>query len=358
MAVNSGTSGLHIACLAAGLKGGDTGITSPITFVASANCMLYCGGMPVFADIDPNTYNVTPEEIEKKISSRTRVVIPVHFAGQSCDMEKIYRVVKDAENRFEHKIFIIEDASHALGSGYRETRVGSCVFSDMAVMSFHPVKHITTAEGGVVLTNDKELCKRLQRFRSHGITSTFDEFVYVQNALDDIDVDGKSSINPWYYEQIDLGFNYRITDIQCTLGTSQLTRIEDFKRRRQEIVDRYNAAFSGADFITTPFEAPDCRSNFHLYVLRFDFENIGMSRARFMTALRQRGIQTQVHYIPVHTQPFYQRNHKTEWGDCPRAEAYYKQCLSIPLYPAMTHGDVDKVIAVIRELVGSAGLGW
>ncbi len=350
VAVNSGTSGLHIACMAAGLKAGDEGITSPITFVASANCMVYCGVTPVFADIDPNTYNISPTAIEKKITDRTRVVIPVHFAGQSCDMAAISRIVKDAENRFGHKIYIIEDASHALGSEYNGSKVGACAFSDMTVMSFHPVKHITTAEGGVVLTQDERLYQLIRRFRSHGITSSPEEFVYRNAAFENPDLGVQAPKNPWYYEQIDLGYNYRITDIQCTLGVSQIEKIAYFKKRRRSIVERYNTAFEGFDAITRPFEAPGCHSNFHLYVLLFDFEKLGLTRARFMTELKRHGIQTQVHYIPVHTQPYFQRHYQTGWGDCPAAERYYSQCLSIPLYPAMTDADVEQVIDRIRRL--------
>jgi len=349
-AVNSGTSGLHIACMAAGLDPGQEGITSPITFVASANSIVYCGGKPIFADIESNTYNISPNEIEKKITAKTRVIIPVHFAGQSCNMESIKRIVQKAEKRFGHKIFIVEDASHALGSMYQRTRVGSCAFSDMTVMSFHPVKHITTAEGGVVLTNDKTLFNKLLRFRSHGITSNPEEFVYFRQAKDKSKSDMRILINPWYYEQVDLGYNYRITDLQCTLGLSQLRRIEEFRKRRREIVNEYGGAFKGIESITIPFESTDCDSNFHLYVLLFDYEKIGASRAQIMTSLKRQGIQTQVHYIPVHTQPFYQRNFKTQWGDCPRAEAYYRHCLSIPLYPAMTESNVTRVIQEIKQL--------
>ena len=355
VAINSGTSGLHIACLAAGVKAGDEGITSPITFVASANCLVYCGAKPVFADIDPDTYTISPEDLSSKITSKTRVVIPVHFAGQSCDMEKIFTIVKEAENRFGHKISIIEDASHALGSKFKNSKVGAGAFSDMTVMSFHPVKHITTAEGGVVLTNDASLNQKLRRFRSHGITSSPEEFIYRGNAVEIYD--SEEIFNPWYYEQIDLGYNYRITDIQCTLGLSQLRRIETFKMRRKRIVDRYNRAFRNIDTIRLPFESRDCKSNFHLYVLQIDFKQIEISRARFMIALKNRGIQTQVHYIPVHTQPYFQRNFGTGWGHCPHAEAYYERCLSIPLYPAMTDEDVEEVITVIRELSRGDGRG-
>lgn len=353
VAANSGTSALHISCLAAGVQDGDEVITSPITFVASANCAVYCGAKPVFADIDEKTYNISPREIEKNITKKTKVIISVHFAGQSCDMEAISSVVKTAEKKYGRKIYIIEDASHALGSLYKNTRTGSCAFSDMTVMSFHPVKHITTGEGGAVLTNDSALYKRLKRFRSHGITSSPEDFINKDLSLQD----SRSTVHeppPWYYEQIDLGYNYRITDIQCALGISQMKRLDEFRRRRREIVNRYNEAFSNIEAVRIPFESGDCGTNFHLYVLLFDFEQIGIDRAGFMRKLKERGIQTQVHYIPVHTQPYYQKKLKTKWGDCPNAEAYYKRCLSIPLFPAMTGNDVEKVITEIKELVESS----
>lgn len=338
VAVNSGTSALHIACLAAGIGEGDEAITSPNTFVASANCVVYCGGTPVFADIDPKTYNLSPEEIERKITPKTKAVIPVHFAGHSCEMEKIHAVVKAAERKHGHKIYMIEDASHALGSLYQGRQVGSCVFSDMAVLSFHPVKHITTGEGGAVLTNDTSLNKKLRRLRSHGITSAPPEFVLE-----------KGSTSPWYYEMIELGYNYRITDIQCALGLSQMRKLSGFLKRRREIVHHYNERFKNIEALRTPYESPDCYSNFHLYVLLFDFEKIGTDRSKLMIDLKGRGIQTQVHYIPVYSQPFYQQRFGTRWGDCPQAESYYKQCLSIPLFPAMTDGDVDNVINEILK---------
>lgn len=351
VACNSGTSALHMACLAAGVGLGDEVITSPITFVASANCAVYCGATPVFADIEPRTYNISPEEIENKITRKTRAIIPVHFAGQSCDMESIKVVVRSAEKKFGGKIYIIEDASHALGSIYKGKKVGSCAFSDMTVMSFHPVKHITTGEGGVVFTNDQFLAKRLKHFRSHGITNDPNDFVNRELAYQPQE-DGTPRIaNPWYYEQTCLGYNYRITDIQCALGISQLKKLNDFILRRREIVNRYNIAFKDIPHITVPLEDKNCPSNFHLYVLLFDFQSMGVHRARFMIELKARGIQTQVHYIPVHLQPFYQQNYHTKQGDCPRAEAYYEKCLSIPLYPAMTDEDVERVIYEIKEMV-------
>ncbi len=348
VAVNSGTAALHIACLAAGIGSGDEVITSPNTFVASANCAVYCGATPVFADIDPNTYNLTPETIKGKITENTKAVIAVHFAGQSCEMEAIRQMIHNAEKKYGHKIVIIEDACHALGSFYKEKKVGACAFSDMTVMSFHPVKHITTGEGGVVLSNDENLHNSLCRFRSHGITSDSNDFVYPHSAFSEQIPTVK---NPWYYEQQTLGFNYRITDMQCALGLAQLKKLGIFRNRRREIVDIYNRAFGRNDKIQIPFEAVECDSNFHLYVLRIDFDKIGLDRAHLMLELKKRGIQTQVHYIPVHLQPFFQNRFGTGKGDCPNAEAYYRQCLSIPLYPAMNDNDINKVTYEIENIL-------
>lgn len=353
VAVNSGTSALHIACLAAGIGPKDEVITSPNTFVASANCVAYCGGKPVFADIDPRTYNISARGIEKKINKHTKAVIPVHFAGQSCDMEAIKDVVVFNEKKYGHRIYIVEDACHALGSYYKKTRVGSCAFSDMAVMSFHPVKHITTAEGGAVLTNNKEFQQKMIRFRSHGITGDPDEFFYKDNAFEEFQGQSRKRLRRnWYYEQSFLGYNYRITDIQCALGISQFNKIDKFRKRRSQIVDRYNEAFKNVAEITIPFEEDFCDSNFHLYVLQFDFEKIGITRPEIIMVLKEKGIQTQVHYIPVYTQPFYRQTFQTHWGDCPNAEDYYKKCLSIPLHPAITDKEVDKIILNIKESIG------
>jgi UDP-4-amino-4,6-dideoxy-N-acetyl-beta-L-altrosamine transaminase/dTDP-4-dehydrorhamnose reductase len=350
VAVNSGTSALHIACLVADVRNGDEVITSPITFVASANCAVYCNAKPIFADIDLKTYNIDPEEIKKKITIKTKAVIPVHLAGQSCDMEVIYKIIKEMEMEFNTKICIIEDACHALGSYYNQKKVGSCTFSDMTVMSFHPVKHITTGEGGAVFTNNEFLYKKLKLLRSHGITSNPKEFISGdrKNLYDYSN--SQSLLNPWYYEQIILGYNYRITDIQTTLGISQLKKIDNVRKRRRKIINMYNQAFCKMNYIQIPFESDKCDSNFHLYILLFDFNHLGITRTQLMFKLKKLGIQTQVHYIPVHTQPFYQRNFGTSWGDCPRAEAYYQKCLSIPLYPAMTDNDVKKVINKIEDI--------
>jgi len=342
--VSSGTAALHIACLAAGLKEKDEFITSPNTFVASANCGVYCGARPVFADIREDTYNIDPEEIKEKITPKTKAVIPVHFAGQICDMGKIKSIIQAKQAEYKEKIFIIEDASHALGSVYKGSKAGSCIYSDMTVMSFHPVKHITTGEGGVVFTNDDRLYKKLKLLRSHGITNNEDELVYKKQAY------GPSGINPWYYEQQALGFNYRITDIQCALGISQLKKIDYCLRRRRKIFGVYNKAFADNKFITLPFESPECFTNWHLYVLQIDFDKLGEDRADIIRRLKDKGIGTQVHYIPVHTQPFYRKHFGTNWKDCPRAEAYYQRCLSIPIFPAMMDKDVDTVISAMRDL--------
>jgi UDP-4-amino-4,6-dideoxy-N-acetyl-beta-L-altrosamine transaminase/dTDP-4-dehydrorhamnose reductase len=352
VACNSGTSGLHIACMAAGVGPGDEVVTSPVTFVASANCAVYCGAKPVFADIDSQTYNMSPVELEKKITGKTRAVIPVHFAGQSCDMESIKNIVTQAEKKYGRKIFIIEDACHALGSEYKGTKVGSCRYADMAVTSFHPVKHITTGEGGAVFTADKMLDGKLRKLRSHGITSNPSEFLNYDIAFQSVGETNHSSVNPWYYEQVTLGYNYRITDIQCALGLSQLKKLEAFKKRRRELVNFYNKSFSGLENIKTPYEAGDCLSNFHLYVLLFEFEEIGMSRAALMKRLKEKNIQTQVHYIPVHLQSFYRKNFGTTWGHFPKAESYYTKCLSIPLHPSLSDDDAGRVVDEIIKLTG------
>ncbi len=349
-ALNSATSALHAACLAAGVRKGDEVITSPNTFVASANCAVYCGATPVFADIDPETYNISHREIAKKITARTRAVIPVHFAGQSCDMEAIRNVVRRKEKIFGRKIHIIEDASHALGSMYKGTPVGSCRFSDMTVFSFHPVKHITTAEGGCVLTRDKGLYRQVCYFRSHGITGFPEELVHKKDGFEE--VRGKGSMKkPWYYEQIHLGYNYRTTDLQCALGISQLSKLEMFKKRRREIVAQYNRSFEGMPRVVVPREKPDSASNFHLYVLLVDFASLGRTRTEVMLALRDRGIMTQVHYIPVYTHPYYRQRFGARMKACPQAEKYYKKCLSLPLFPAMSDRDVGKVVEAVREVL-------
>jgi len=318
--------------------------------VASANCVVYCGGTPVFADIDPKTYNISSVEVERKITAKTRAVIPVHFAGQSCDMQAISSVVRKKEKKFGRKIYIIEDASHALGSYYQDRPVGNCRFSDLAVFSFHPVKHITTGEGGAVLTNNKELYRKVCYFRSHGITGFPEELTIQQEGFEE--VRGKGLIRkPWYCKQLYLGYNYRITDIQCALGISQLRKLSMFKDRRRQIRNFYNRSFKSNNFLTTPYEISDAKSNFHLYVALIDFTALGKSRTEVMLALRELGVNTQVHYIPVYTHPFYRDRFNGAWGDCPNAEKYYSKCLSLPIFPAMKDGDVRKVVESVYKVL-------
>lgn len=332
VAVSNATAGLHIAVQALNLPENSEGITTPNTFLASANCLLYNKVKPVFADINPDTYNIDPNKIEKKITSDTKVVIPVHFAGLACDMELIRKIVDT------HNIKVIEDAAHAIGSCYADgTPVGSCKYSDMTVFSFHPVKTITTGEGGAITVNDEVLYKRLLQLRSHGMTK--DAELLTQNP------------GPWYYEMHSLGFNYRMTDMQAALGYSQLLKLERFRERRQHIVNQYNTAFAGMPHVKLPYRNSEQVSCFHLYVLQIDFEAIGTTRKDFMKKLADKGIGTQVHYIPVHTQPYYKTRYNYKIGDYPIAEKYYERALSIPLYPAMSDSDVKTVINAIREII-------
>ncbi|GLI38493.1 UDP-4-amino-4,6-dideoxy-N-acetyl-beta-L-altrosamine transaminase [Geobacter hydrogenophilus] len=336
VAVNSATSALHIACLAAGLGPGDILWTSPNTFVASANCGLYCGATVDFVDIDPRTYNMSVERLEEKLERAARegklpkVVIPVHFAGQSCDMEAIARLAE------RYGFIVIEDASHAIGGRYKDEPVGNCRHSTMTVFSFHPVKIITTGEGGMVLTNSAELHERLLRLRSHGITR--------DPAL----MKGESH-GPWYYEQIELGFNYRMTDIQAALGVSQMTRLEEFVERRHHLAKRYNEALAPLP-LTLPWQQPDTHSAFHLYVIRLSLDRIGQNRRHVFETLRERGILVNLHYIPVHTQPYYWAQGFKD-GDFPAAEAYYREALSLPLYAGLSAEDQDRVIAAVQEAI-------
>lgn len=325
VAISNGTSALHAACFAAGIGPGDEVITTPLTFAASANCVLYCGGTPVFADVDSRTYNIDPEDIRRKITDRTKAIIAVHLAGQPCDMDAIHSIAR------EHGLIVIEDGAHALGSVYKGKKVGS--LSDMTTFSFHPVKPITTGEGGMIVTDNEEFYKKMVLFRSHGITR--DDSMMTRN-------DG-----PWFYQQFDLGYNYRITDIQCALGCSQMKKLDRFLARRKEIVARYNEAFAECDNIITPYQLSDTESGWHLYIVQVK----NCDRRQVFEAMREKGIGVNVHYIPVYMHPYYQE-HGYENVHCVNAEEIYSHIISLPLYPGLTSEQQDYVIDTLKSLCG------
>jgi UDP-4-amino-4,6-dideoxy-N-acetyl-beta-L-altrosamine transaminase len=334
VAVSNATAALHLACLAIGLGPGDSLWTSPNTFVASANCARYCGADVDFVDIDSQTYNLSIAELDRKLiaaeesGTLPKVILPVHFAGQSCDMESIAALAK------KYDIQVIEDASHALGGDYQTHKIGSCEFSEMAIFSFHPVKMITTGEGGMIVTNRSDLYDRLKQLRSHGITQ--DPAAMIE-----------ASPGAWYYEQQSLGFNYRLTDIQAALGLSQLQRLDQFVARRQEIFDRYQENLKDL-----PLQCPiaQTQSSHHLYVVRLKLEKISRSKSEIFSSLREQGIGTQVHYIPVHTQPYY-RQLGFNWGDFPISESYYQEAISLPIHYDLTDEEQDRIIQVLREVI-------
>lgn len=333
VSVSNATAGLHIAVAALELGENAEGITTPNTFLASSNCMVYNNVKPVFADINPVSYNIEPTEIEKHITDKTRLLIPVHFAGLPCEMDRISAIAK------KHNLYVIEDAAHAIGSQYADgSYVGNCKYSDMTVFSFHPVKTITTGEGGAVTTNDEKLYQKLLVLRSHGTTK--DEKLLTKNP------------GPWYYEMQSLGFNYRMTDMQAALGCSQLAKLDLFKKRRREVVSSYNNEFIGMKYLKTPTEPKEVSSCFHLYAVQIDFSALGKSRSQVMQELRDKGIGTQVHYIPVPTQPFYKETFGYKDGDYPVAEKYYEQELSLPLYPGLTDDNLNTVIKAVKEVIG------
>lgn len=329
VAVSNGTAALHCACIAAGIGPGDEVITTPLTFAASANCILYCGGKPVFADVNPRTYNISPESIREHITERTKAVIAVDFTGQAVEIEKIRAVCE------EYHLIFIEDAAHSAGTKYRGRQVGS--LADLTTFSFHPVKTITGGEGGAVLTSDEAFYQKLLLAHTHGITHNFEL------------MEGNQQKEPWYYEQVSLGFNYRITDFQAALIISQMERLDFFKNRRREIVCRYNQAFSGMDGIILQEEIPESDTCRHLYIIQIDTERLRCTRKEFFDAMAAENVQPQVHYIPVYWFPYYQRL-GYEKGICPMAERLYHRIMSIPLYPKMTDWDVESVILAVKKI--------
>ena len=336
VAVNSATSALHIACLALDVSVEDCVWTSPISFVASSNCALYCGAKIDFVDIDPATFNMSAEKLEEKLIAAKKqnrlpkVVIPVHLCGQPCDMEAIGKLAK------EYGFSVIEDASHAIGGKYQGQPIGNCAFSDITVFSFHPVKIVTTAEGGVATTQSARLASRMAMLRTHGITR-------------DESLMNKPSDGPWYYEQIDLGYNYRMTELQAALGVSQMERLHGFVANRHELAERYDRLLTHLP-ISTPWQHPDSYSGRHLYVIELDLAKAKLSHKDTFLQLRERGIGVNLHYIPIHKQPYYAAMGFKE-GDFPNAEAYYSRAISIPLYHGLTFEDQDRVIKTMESVL-------
>jgi UDP-4-amino-4,6-dideoxy-N-acetyl-beta-L-altrosamine transaminase len=336
VAVASGTAALHIAAIVSGLKEGNEAVTTPITFLATSNSVAYCGAKPIFADINEDTINISTEEILKCISSRTKAILPVHFAGLPCDMPRISNIAK------KHGLTVIEDACHALGAEYYSNnkwiKVGSCKHSDMTILSFHPVKHITTGEGGAILTNSRVFFEKCLIFRNHGMIKNAKMFRKPPQILRDR--------GAWYYEMQELGFNYRITDIQCALGCSQLHKLDGFIKRRREIADIYTDMFSGMEEVILPIEPKHFRSAWHLFVIQTRTAN---KRRPLFNFLRNKGIGAQVHYIPVYLQPFYRNKYGYSQGMCPNSEKYYSRAISLPMYPRMKNSDIRYVVNTVKD---------
>lgn len=339
LAMNSATSALHAACLALGVGKGDIVWTTPITFVASANCALYCGATVDFVDIDSQTYNLSVQSLKQKLETAKKqdklpkVVIPVHLCGQPCDMATIYKLSQ------EYGFSVIEDASHAIGGSYQSKPIGNCQYSDITIFSFHPVKIITTAEGGVATTNNEGLAQKMDLLRSHGITR-------------DTELMTNEPDGPWYYQQIDLGFNYRMTEMQAALGVSQIERLQSISESRHKIAKRYNEKLANLS-VTVPFQIEESYSGLHLYVIRLKLDDIKATHLEVFNALRAANIGVNLHYIPVHLQPYYQNHFNFQIGDFPQAEQYYKEAISLPLYPDLSIKDQDRVVNTLRDILSS-----
>lgn len=329
VAVSNGTAALHIAAMAAGFGEGDEVIVSSITFAASSNCVLYCGAKPVFADINPETYNIDPTSIRKLITPRTKGIVAVDFTGQAVELDEIREICR------EHNLILIEDAAHSLGTKYKGQPVGS--IADMTCFSFHPVKTVTSGEGGAVTTNDEALYHRLLRLRSHGITRHQEEMVHPTDAR-------------WYNEQVELGYNYRMTDFQAALLVSQLGKLDRFSKRRREIVQMYDKAFSNMPEITVQKEIPESDTTRHLYILRLNLDKLSCDRRQFFDAMTAENVCPQVHYLPVYWHSYYEKL-GYEKGICPNAEKYYNEVMSIPLYYSLTDNDVEDVIKAVKKIV-------
>lgn len=325
VAVSSGTAALHAACAIAGVSKGSEVVTTPITFAATANAVTYCGGKPVFADVRHDIPNIDHKEIRRRMSPRTKAIIPVDFAGHPIDLDEIMTMAK------ERDLVVIEDAAHALGAEYKSKKMGG--LADMAVLSFHPVKHITTGEGGMILTDNEEFYDKLRIFRHHGIV--------------------KDNVNeaPWHYEIYDMGHNFRVTDFQCALGISQLKKLDGFVERRREIAAIYNRAFAEIEEFITPMEEDYVKAVYHLYVIQLRMEMLKVGRKEIFKALRAENIGVNVHYVPVHLHPFYRNRFGYKRGDFPKAERYYDRAITLPIFPRMTNGDVTDVIEAVNKVI-------
>ena len=326
VAVSSGTAALHAAMYALGIGPGDEVIVPPMTFAATANCVVFQGGTPVFADVEEETLLIDPKEVERRITPRTRAIIAVDYAGQPCDYDELCRIAKN------NNIYLVSDACHALGAKYKGRPVGS--LADLTVFSFHPVKHITTGEGGMITTDHPELADRMRIFRNHGITTDHRQ---------------REALGSWFYEMVDLGYNYRITDFQCALGLSQLKKLDEWLKKRRDIAHRYDAAFNEHSFVTPLSRKLDIEHAYHLYVVKIKDQDGGINRDVVFKKMREKGIFVNVHYIPVHLHPFYVRQFSTGPGLCPKAEKAYKEIVSLPMFPSLSADQIRMVIEALRS---------